>query len=179
MDNTQEIESPEVFNKDLLEAIAGAEDGHLKKASAAASKMVRRRIRENGFSRLVLPYKQISDSDLNQLPDTELPVIIEEMEPESPGAKSIAFNDSADTEFYRGDKFVVFFSKIRILGGIILDQVLRGDCAGIGLTAGCVPASLIEAIKSDSRARVRLPGYGDALQGLLTMVNVCGHGNTK
>lgn len=122
MDNTQEIESPEVFNKDLLEAIAGAEDGHLKKASAAASKMVRRRIRENGFSRLVLPYKQISDSDLNQLPDTELPVIIEEMEPESPGAKSIAFNDSADTEFYRGDKFVVFFSKIRILGGIILDQ---------------------------------------------------------
>ena len=54
MDNTQEIESPEVFNKELLEAIAGAEDGHLKKASAAASKMVRRRIRENGFSRLAI-----------------------------------------------------------------------------------------------------------------------------
>ena len=51
MDNTQEIESPEVFNKELLEAIAGSEDGHLKKASAAASKMVRRRIRENGFIR--------------------------------------------------------------------------------------------------------------------------------
>ena len=99
MEPTTEIESPEVFNKDLLEAIAGAEDGHLKSASAAASKMVRRRIRENGFSRLILPYKQISDTDLNQLPDTELPVIIEEMEPFSPGAKSISFNDSADTEF--------------------------------------------------------------------------------
>jgi len=125
METNQEIESPEVFNKDLLEAIAGAEDGHLKRASAAASKMVRRRIRENGFSRLILPYKQISDSDLNQLPDTELPVIIEEMEPSSPGAKSIAFNDSADTEFYRGDKFVVFFSKITILCSNIMFQIWR------------------------------------------------------
>ncbi|MEI6278729.1 MAG: hypothetical protein WCQ16_05010 [Verrucomicrobiae bacterium] len=73
MDNTTEIESPEVFNKELLEAIAGSDDGHLKKASAAASKMV----------------------------------------------------DFADPEFYRGDKFVVFFSKITMLGWIILDQVLR------------------------------------------------------
>ena len=73
MDNTQEIESSEVFNKELLEAIAGSEDGHLKKASAAASKMV----------------------------------------------------DFVDPEFCSGDQFVVFFSKITMLGWIILDQVLR------------------------------------------------------
>lgn len=74
--------------------------------------MVRRRIRENGFGRLILPFKPVTDADLNQLPDTELPVIIEEMEPESPGAKAISFNDTADTAFYRGDKFVVYFCKI-------------------------------------------------------------------
>ena len=55
----------------------------------------------------------------------ELPVIIEEMEPESVGAKDISFNDTADTAFYRGDKFVVFFCKITILSWIILDQILR------------------------------------------------------
>ena len=32
----------------------------------------------------------------------ELPVIIEEMEPESVGAKAISFNDTADPAFYRG-----------------------------------------------------------------------------
>jgi len=74
--------------------------------------MVRRRIRENGFGRLILPFKPCSDADLARLPDVEVPVIIEEMEPESVGAKAISFNDTADTAFYRGDKFVVFFCKI-------------------------------------------------------------------
>ena len=43
----------------------------------------------------------------------------------SVGAKAISFNDTADTAFYRGDKFVVFFCKISILSWIILDQILR------------------------------------------------------
>jgi len=109
---TQTLESPEVFNKGLMEALANANDGILKNASDSSSRMVRRRIRENGFGRLILPFKPVSDSDLNQVVDSELPVIIEEMEPDSPGAKSITFNDTADTAFYRGDKFVVYFCKI-------------------------------------------------------------------
>jgi hypothetical protein len=108
----EQLESPEVFNRQLLEALATADNGILKKASESSSRMVRRRIRENGFGRLILPFKPVTDADLNQLPDTELPVIIEEMEPESPGAKAIPFNDTADTAFYRGDKFVVYFCKI-------------------------------------------------------------------
>lgn len=108
----ENLESPEIFSKKLLDAISRADDGVLKNASEAGTQMIRRRLRENGFSRLILPYKQVSDSDLNYLPNTELPVIVEEMEPDSPGAKSIPFNDTADTAFYRGDKFVVYFCKI-------------------------------------------------------------------
>ena len=106
------IESPEVLSRKLLDAIVAAPEGHLKNASDASSQMIRRKLCENGFSRLILPYKPVSDSDLNPLPGTELPVIIEEMEPDSPGAKSISFNDTADTAFYRGGKFVVYFCKI-------------------------------------------------------------------
>ena len=106
------IETPEVMSKKLLDAITRADDGLLKNTSDSSTQMIRRRLRENGFSRLVLPYKQVSDADLNYLPNTELPVIVEEMEPESKGAKAIPFNDTADTEFYRGDKFVVYFCKI-------------------------------------------------------------------
>ncbi len=105
-----ELQAPEVLSKQLLQAIDEAPDGHLKRASNASSEMVRRRIRENGFQRLIIPFKQISDGDLTELPDTERPVVIEEMEPDSPGAKSISFNDSADTDFFRGDKFVVYFA---------------------------------------------------------------------
>jgi hypothetical protein len=107
-----QVEAPEVLSKKLFDAINNAEPGILKNASEAGTQMIRRRLRENGFSRIIMPFRTVSDADLNYLPDTELPVIVEEMEPDSPGAKSIPFNDTADTEFYRGDKFVVYFCKI-------------------------------------------------------------------
>lgn len=111
-ENDIQVEAPEVLSKKLFDAINTAGDGFLKNASEAGTQMIRKRLRENGFTRLILPFKQVSDADLNYLPDTELPVIVEEMEPDSPGAKAIPFNDTADTAFYRGDKFVVYFCKI-------------------------------------------------------------------
>ena len=107
-----EIESPEQVDQDLLEAIVGASNGHLKNASDLTSQVVRRRLRETGFRRLALPDKPISDTELVMLPDTELPVVVEMMEPDSPGAKTISFNDTPDVAFYRGDKFVVIFHKL-------------------------------------------------------------------
>ena len=107
-----EVENDEVLTQRLLSAVQEAGDGHCKNASEAGTAMIRRRLRENGFTRLILPFQQISDSDLTYLPDTELPAIIEEMEPDSPGAKAIPFNDTPDTSFYRGDKFAVYFCKI-------------------------------------------------------------------
>jgi len=106
------VENDEVLTQRLLSAVQEAGDGHCKNASEAGTAMIRRRLRENGFTRLILPFQQISDSDLTYLPDTELPAIIEEMEPDSPGAKAIPFNDTPDTSFYRGDKFAVYFCKI-------------------------------------------------------------------
>ena len=105
-------QSAEVFNRELLEQLNEAPDGMLKNASTASSNMIRRKIRENGFMRLILPPKPVGNEDLDRLPDTELPVIIEDMEPSSEGAKSISFNDTADTAFYKGDKFVVYFDQI-------------------------------------------------------------------
>ena len=106
------VENIEVLNRELLDSIRKAPDGNLTKQASAATNMIRRKIRENGFSRVILPHKTVSDDDLSYLPNTELPVVVEEMEPESTGAKSISFNDSADTRLFRGDKFVVIFNKI-------------------------------------------------------------------
>jgi hypothetical protein len=111
-ENTQADPSAEVFNRELLEAIQDSPDGILKQASTASSNMIRRKIRENGFARSIIPPKPVGNEDLDRLPDTDLPVMIEDMEPLSPGAKSISFNDTADTAFYKGDKFVVYFDQI-------------------------------------------------------------------
>lgn len=107
-----DLEQYEADNQAIIQQLIDAEDGPCKNASAASQDMIRRRIRENGFSRKILPPKQVSNQDLNRLPDTELPVTVEDMEADQPGAKSISFNDTPDTAFYRGDKFIVIFNKI-------------------------------------------------------------------
>jgi len=126
-DPNADLEAPEVISRKLLDQIIAAPEGHLKNASDAGAKMIRRRIRENGYGRLILPFKPVSDGDLSRLPNTELPVMIEEMEPDSPGAKSISFNDSADTAFYRGDKFVVYFALLRSVSQQGLAGLIRRE----------------------------------------------------
>jgi len=109
---SEQIEAPEVFNPKFVESLLACPEGHNKSASDAGSSMIRRKIRENGFSRRIIPPKTVSKADLNQWLDSELPAIIEEMEPNSPGAKSIPFNDTPDSVGYRGDKFVIRFCLI-------------------------------------------------------------------
>lgn len=98
-------QAEEVLNRQLIDAVIAAGNGECKNASAASSVMIRRRIRENGFSRRIIPPKQVSDADLNRLVDSELPVIIEDMEGDQPGAKSLSFNDTPDTQTYKGERF--------------------------------------------------------------------------
>lgn len=102
----------EVMNREILDAITDAEDGQIKNAASAASNMIRRRIREDGFSRNILPPKTVTNDSLDRVADHDRPVIIEDMEPGSKGAKSIPFGDSADTSFYYGNKFVCSFNVI-------------------------------------------------------------------
>jgi hypothetical protein len=111
-DNYDPVVDIEAMNQELISAIESAPDGHLKNASEASSKMVRRRIRENGFFRSIIPLRPVQQSELTRMPDSELPVIIDEMEPDSPGAVAIPFNDTADTAFFYGDKFVTYLAKI-------------------------------------------------------------------
>jgi hypothetical protein len=74
--------------------------------------MIRRRIREDGFSRNILPPKAVTNDQLDRVADHDRPVMIEDMEPESRGAKSIPFGDTADTEFYYDNKYVCSFNAI-------------------------------------------------------------------
>jgi len=111
-DVTEGLENPQVLNKALMEKIVEASDGEVKSASAAGTNMIRRRIREEGFTRRIIPPQTVTNDDLDRVLDHDRPVIIEDMEPLSRGAKSIPFGDTADTQFYYGNKYACVFNPI-------------------------------------------------------------------
>ena len=100
------------LNREFVAQISDSGNGLIKEASEAGSRMIRRRIRENGFMRAIIPPKPVTDADLDRSLTTEQPIIIEDMEPNQYGAKVISFGDTPDTTFYRGDKFQMNFEQI-------------------------------------------------------------------
>ena len=110
-EESQEV-NVDVLNREIIDAISDAEEGNIKSASTAGSNMIRRRIREDGFARNIIAPKTVTNDMLDRVPEHDRPVMIEDMEPDSKGAKSIPFGDSADTEFYYGTKYLCVFNVI-------------------------------------------------------------------
>jgi hypothetical protein len=111
-DPTEDIASIRARNMALVDQMAKAGEGEVKEASAAGTNMIRRRIREEGFLRRIIPMQTVTNEDLDRVIDHDRPVIIEDMEMLSPGAKSIPFGDTADTAPYYGNKYAVVFNPI-------------------------------------------------------------------
>ena len=111
MSESQDV-NIDVLNKEIIDAISGADEGNIKSASTAGSNMIRRRIREDGFARNIITPKTVTNDMLDRVPEHDRPVMIEDMEPDSKGAKSIPFGDSSDTEFYYGTKYLCVFNVI-------------------------------------------------------------------
>jgi hypothetical protein len=107
-----QVENIQALNRKLIDQISGSDEGEVKQASAAGTNMIRRRIREEGFTRRIIPPVMVTNDDLDRVVQHDRPVIIEDMEPLSKGAKSIPFGDTADSEFYYGNKFVCVFNPI-------------------------------------------------------------------
>lgn len=62
-DVTEGLENPQVLNKALMDKIVEASDGEVKSASAAGTNMIRRRIREEGFTRRIIPPQTVTNDD--------------------------------------------------------------------------------------------------------------------
>lgn len=109
------INDPEVFNRELIAALTGpGDDATLtKRASQAATSAIKRRLRETGFMREILPMKPLPTSELGRYPAEEDNLFtVDEMEPDQPGAVSLPLNDSHRTHYFRGEGFITRFFKI-------------------------------------------------------------------
>lgn len=86
------------------------DNGMTKEASAAMSAFVRQRLREDGFTRKILPPVQITASELDRQISEE-PTVIVEKEPDSIAA-NIPFLARAPIRYWKGDRYPVTFQKI-------------------------------------------------------------------
>lgn len=115
------IETPEprlsraermTFNASMVESLRQAQDGVLTKTSSTATNHIRKRIRENVFMDHILTPVPVQDGDLDRFETTDLPGIIEDMEPDQPMGIAIPFNDAPSQWIMRGDKFTVYFGVV-------------------------------------------------------------------
>jgi len=106
--------TPEV--KALNEALVGdlrSEDGRIRKeASEGVSSYLRMKIREDGFTRKIIPPVTVTPADFDRQVDTPKPVIIKDMEPNSPGAYSVPFGTTPRNHYIKGGRYRVMFDRI-------------------------------------------------------------------
>ena len=101
-----------LVKRNLIDDVLNSDDGIVKKASAATSKATRTQIREEGFQRAILSFDKITNDDLDYFGDSELPGVWFELEPDSPPARMIPYNDTPNTFAYRAEKYVVLITVI-------------------------------------------------------------------
>jgi len=83
-----------------------------KEASTGINDYVRMKMVEDGFARRVCPPMEVTSSDLDRQVDTAKPVIVRDMEPNSPGASSVPFNTTPMDHYIKGPRYRVMFDRI-------------------------------------------------------------------
>jgi hypothetical protein len=108
MDNQTQNVPVEVVNQHVLDYL---DRGNMEKVAQAASDLTRTTVREDSFAMKILPPKKATNEDLAH-DMTENLSIIEDLEPDSPGAKWVPLQDIPDGEYIYGTRYRVPFARI-------------------------------------------------------------------
>jgi hypothetical protein len=107
MSHTHDSINVQFINQSFLRKL---EEGHEKTAGAAASAFVRQKLREESFTRKILPPVEVTAADLDRdLDDT--PRIICEKEPDSVAAR-LSLTGTPEVRVFRGPRYPVVFEKL-------------------------------------------------------------------
>ena len=107
--STETIPTPKELNAALMEKLEG---GMQKEAQADITEYIRLKLREESFLDAVIPSATAEDSDLVPQVDTDKPVMIVELEPDSPGAITVPFGTLPVNEYIRGRKVRMMFQRM-------------------------------------------------------------------
>jgi hypothetical protein len=110
MNKTQNV-SEAVINQRVLDMLDRGDSNSLEKVAQAATDLTRTSVREDSFAMKILPPSKATN-DMLVRDMTENLSIIEDLEPESPGAKWVALQDVPEGEYIYGTRYRVPFARI-------------------------------------------------------------------
>lgn len=108
------VKLSEEENSRLARQLIESKQGDLSKYASVGNDFIRRRLRERGFLRSVLPSRPCTNDMLDRTERSgNLPVRIEDMEPNSAGAVTLPFQSTNDQMWFGEDRFVIKFNYVQ------------------------------------------------------------------
>lgn len=100
------------LNEVLFEKLGSSDPMLVKEAIDAVNDFTRSKMREDGFTRAIMPFVPISNDELDRQVHTDKPVKIVDKEPDSPAAITVGFATLPDMIYIRGPRYPVAFARI-------------------------------------------------------------------
>jgi len=100
-----------MIDAQLRDMIADSPDGPITKVAQAATDVTRTQIREGSFANKILPPEPIGNEKLTKTMTEDL-IVIDELEPDSPGAKYVPFETVPEGEIITGARYITPMARI-------------------------------------------------------------------
>jgi hypothetical protein len=99
-------------NETIVNGMKSQDASLQKEASNGVNDFLRLRAREDGFARRIIPPIQVSASDFDRQADTVKPVIVKDVEPNTPPAYSVPFGAVPFNQYIDAPRYRVMFDRI-------------------------------------------------------------------
>lgn len=101
----------QMIDAQLRDMIATGGKEQLEKVAQTASDVTRTQIREGSFANKILPPEQIGNERLTKTMTEDL-IVIDDLEPDSPGAKYVPFETVPEGEIITGSRYITPMARI-------------------------------------------------------------------
>ena len=101
----------QMIDNGLREMIQDGSDASLQKVAQAANDVTRTQIREGSFANKILPPEKIGNERLTKTMTEDL-IVIDDLEPDSPGAKYVPFETVPEGEIITGSRYITPMARI-------------------------------------------------------------------
>ena len=101
-----------IMNNTVLDQLCSDNSGLEKSAATAITEYTRTKMREDGFTRRIIPPQNVTEADLDRQVDTDKGVIIIDKEVDSPAAISIPYATLPNNIYIKGERYRLMFDRI-------------------------------------------------------------------
>lgn len=101
----------QIIDAQLRDMLAKGGHDEIEKVAQAANDVTRTQIREGSFANIILPPEKIGNERLTKTMTEDL-IVIDDLEPDSPGAKYVPFETVPEGEIITGSRYITPMARI-------------------------------------------------------------------